>query len=338
MTDTPVTTGALTALATHLAMMGDPRAAEVAERALAGMAGRGRAWREAVRVLLVSERYERAARELEECVDLALRAELRLCVGDLPGALADAWVAGHPACVAEVLLERGATDEAAALLEQAPKSERVLLARGRLRLAQGRAGEAIDDLRGNPALLACALLERGETAEARRLAADELERARRFGAPRALGIALCTTARAEDDLELLREAVAVLEGSAARLELARALVQLGVALGRRIDAREPLRKALDLAHRCGATALEEHALSELRAAGARPRRRLVSGAGALTPSERRVAELAAAGRKNREIADALYLTLATVEYHLRNGYRKLGIASRSGLDAALEGC
>jgi DNA-binding CsgD family transcriptional regulator len=59
-------------------------------------------------------------------------------------------------------------------------------------------------------------------------------------------------------------------------------------------------------------------------------------AGALTPSERRVAELAAAGHRNREIADTLYLTLATVEYHLRHSYRKLGIVSRSGLTAALE--
>jgi DNA-binding CsgD family transcriptional regulator len=99
-----------------------------------------------------------------------------------------------------------------------------------------------------------------------------------------------------------------------------------------------LPRALDLAHRCGATPLEEHALTELRAAGARPRRRLTSGAGALTPSERRIAELAAAGHRNREIADALYLTLATVEYHLRHCYRKLGIVSRSGLTAALESC
>ena len=116
---------------------------------------------------------------------------------------------------------------------------------------------------------------------------------------------------------------------------------LGSALrraGRPLDARDPLRSALDLAHRCGARPLEERALAELRATGARPRRRLTSGAGALTPSERRIAELAASGHKNREIADAQYLTLATVEYHLRHAYRKLGIASRAGLGAALQGC
>ena len=82
--------------------------------------------------------------------------------------------------------------------------------------------------------------------------------------------------------------------------------------------------------------LEDEALGELRATGARPRRRLASGAGALTPSERRIAELAAAGQQNREIAEALFVTTATVEYHLRNAYRKLGITSRTQLAEALE--
>ena len=122
------------------------------------------------------------------------------------------------------------------------------------------------------------------------------------------------------------------------LERARAQLARGVALrraGRDIEAREPLRLALDLAHRCGATELEEEALAELRAAGARPRRRLATGPGALTPGERRVAELAAAGRMNREIAQLLWVTMATVEYHLRQAYRKLGIASRAELGDAL---
>ena len=76
-------------------------------------------------------------------------------------------------------------------------------------------------------------------------------------------------------------------------------------------------------------------MRELRAAGARPRRRVLTGAAALTPSERRIAELAAAGHMNREIAARLVVTLATVEYHLRNAYRKLGIASRKKLKEAL---
>jgi DNA-binding CsgD family transcriptional regulator len=97
----------------------------------------------------------------------------------------------------------------------------------------------------------------------------------------------------------------------------------------------PLRLAVDLAHRCGATALEELALAELRATGARPRRHLTTGPGALASRERRVAALAAGERQNREIAEALVVTLATVEYHLRNAYRKLGIASRTELSEAL---
>jgi DNA-binding NarL/FixJ family response regulator len=105
--------------------------------------------------------------------------------------------------------------------------------------------------------------------------------------------------------------------------------------GRTVEARDALRLALDLAHRCGATALEREALAELRAAGGRPRRPLTSGAGALTPSERRVAELAAAGSLNREIADTLFVTISTVEFHLRRAFRKLGITSRTQLREAL---
>jgi DNA-binding NarL/FixJ family response regulator len=122
------------------------------------------------------------------------------------------------------------------------------------------------------------------------------------------------------------------------LERAQALSDLGTALrraGRRVEAREPLRLAVDLAHRAGAGALEEHALAELRAAGARPRRRVLSGPGALTRSERRIAELAAAGYRNREIAEELFVTLATVEFHLANVFRKLGIRSRTQLAGAL---
>jgi DNA-binding CsgD family transcriptional regulator len=124
----------------------------------------------------------------------------------------------------------------------------------------------------------------------------------------------------------------------AQLERARAHAAVGAALrraGRPVEARNPLRLAVDLAHRCGATELEDEALAELRAAGARPRRRLTTGAGALTPSERRVAELAAAGRRNREIAESLFVTISTVEFHLRHAYRKLGIASRAQLAETL---
>ncbi len=79
------------------------------------------------------------------------------------------------------------------------------------------------------------------------------------------------------------------------------------------------------------------ATEELWASGARPRRRSLSGRDALTPSERRVAELAARGRTNREIAQELFVTMATVETHLSRTYRKLGVSGRAALAAALEG-
>ncbi len=139
-------------------------------------------------------------------------------------------------------------------------------------------------------------------------------------------------------LARLEEAVAVLDPSPARLELARALAALGAALRRERrpgDAREPLRRALELAVACAATGLAEHVRTELYAAGARPRTDARSGAAALTASERRVADLASGGVTNRDIAQTLYVTPKTVEVHLSNAYRKLGIRSRRELGAAL---
>jgi DNA-binding NarL/FixJ family response regulator len=102
-----------------------------------------------------------------------------------------------------------------------------------------------------------------------------------------------------------------------------------------VDARATLRTGLEIAQRCGARPLAERAATELRAAGARPRRAAVSGVDALTASERRVAELAASGMTNKDIAQAIFVTLRTVELHLSNGYRKLGIASRQEIAAAI---
>jgi DNA-binding NarL/FixJ family response regulator len=115
-------------------------------------------------------------------------------------------------------------------------------------------------------------------------------------------------------------------------------VSLGGALRRDrqpSDAREPLRQGLELAAVCGAERLAEHARSELYASGARPRSDALSGVEALTPSERRVSELAAGGDSNKDIAQTLYVTPKTVEVHLSNAYRKLGIRSRRELPAAL---
>jgi DNA-binding NarL/FixJ family response regulator len=137
---------------------------------------------------------------------------------------------------------------------------------------------------------------------------------------------------------LLRQAIEVLAGPDTRLEQARALTDLGALLRRgnhRVEARHLLSQALDAAHHLGATALARKAETELRATGARPRRVLLSGLEALTASERRIAELAAEGLTNREIAQTLFVTARTVEGHLTNVFHKLDITARSALPDAL---
>ena len=132
----------------------------------------------------------------------------------------------------------------------------------------------------------------------------------------------------------------MLEHAPALLERAKALTALGAALRRArkpTDAREPLRKALELAEISGATALFERARAELYATGARPRTTALAGVRSLTASERRVADLAAEGLSNRDIAQSLYVTPKTVEVHLSNAYRKLDIGSRRELPAVLAG-
>ena len=165
--------------------------------------------------------------------------------------------------------------------------------------------------------------------------------ARAFGGPRTLGIALRVAgqvAAAADQVPLLKEASAVLDSSPARLERARALVELGAGLrrqGSRQEARRPLAEGLELATELGAQPVVDRARDELRAAGGRPRRVALNGLEALTPSERRVIRLAAEGHSNREIAQELVVTAKTVEMHLRNAYGKLEIASRKEIDDEL---
>ena len=164
-----------------------------------------------------------------------------------------------------------------------------------------------------------------------------------FGAPRALGIALRAAGLARggrEGLALLRESVAALDGSPGLLERARSLAEFGAALrrsGERAAARDPLARALELAARCGARPLAARARDELKAAGARPRRPWRTGVEALTPSELRVARLAAEGQTNRQIACELYVTLKAVEGHLAHVYAKLGIEGRGQLAHALAG-
>jgi DNA-binding CsgD family transcriptional regulator len=312
---------------------------------------------------------------------LAQRAWLALRRGDLTAAEADARALLETpelsapllhrllatGVLVDALVERGEFDEAErALAPLAVDVEGTSLtaavvrhARGRLRLAERRFGEALDDIlaageiatrmrASSPSYLpwrsdaALAQLALGEEDAARRLSDEELQLARAFGAPRALGVALRAAGQVADDRRgepLLREATEVLDSPDTRLEQARALVDLGALLRRnnhRVEAREPLRKALDAAHRAGATPLADLAETELRATGARPRRVLLTGLEALTASERRIAELAAEGLTNREIAQNLFITARTVEGHLTHVFHKLDVNARTELPAALK--
>lgn len=233
-------------------------------------------------------------------------------------------------------------------------------ASGVLRAAAGNHEAAVEELRScaldhpmfggeNPAFVpwrssaALSLAELGLHEEARALAADEVRRAQSFGAARAIGIALRAQALVgppDARADGLASALEVLAPSPARLEHARVLVDLGATLraaGQRTQAREPLLEALALAARCGALALERRARSELAAIGLRPRTADRSGTDSLTPSERRVADLAADGNTNREIAQSLFVTEKTIETHLGRAYRKLDISSRRQLPDVLAG-
>ncbi|MFD6826462.1 LuxR C-terminal-related transcriptional regulator, partial [Streptomyces sp. NPDC060085] len=188
---------------------------------------------------------------------------------------------------------------------------------------------------------AMALHALGRNTEARQIAAEDLTLARRWGAPRALGRALRISGiltETEQKISLLEQTVSTLENSPARLEQAKALADYGITLrqsGRRTEARTPLRQALELAEQCGAHPLAQTARSELTAAGGRTRRTALAGPNALTPSEHRIATLAATGATNRQIAQQLYVTPKTVEVHLSATYRKLGITSRTQLAPTL---
>jgi DNA-binding CsgD family transcriptional regulator/tetratricopeptide (TPR) repeat protein len=188
---------------------------------------------------------------------------------------------------------------------------------------------------------ALALRELGRHEEARHYAMEQLPLARHCGVARVIGHALriaALTAGGRDGVEMLREAAAVLEESPAQLEYAKTLAHFGAALrecGQSAEARAALRQALDLATGCGAAPLAEYARTELVVAGGRPRRTATTGVGSLTPSELRVARLAAEGATNRGIAQQLFVTPKTVEVHLGNVYRKLTITSRDHLPEAL---
>ncbi|MGN6173300.1 MAG: ATP-binding protein [Streptosporangiaceae bacterium] len=332
----------------------------------------------AVRLLDVAlERARREGHAARQGIIHGHRAAIALAQGSLHDAQVEAetglLLVGQPhvifvqlvAIAIMVHIERGEL-EAAAGLARAGESAGVaedrlyldefLTARGRLRIARGQVEDGVADLLWCGQRLqalgvawpsdwrrfaAPALASLGEHEQAAKHAREQLAAARRFGAPGALGSSLRAAALAiggDEALGLLQEAVLVLERSAARLEFAHALADLGAELsrsGRRREGRDAARRAARLAGQCGATALAESAMAELHAGPGRRARIELTGPDALTAAEWRVCREAAEGRTNRELAQALFVTEKTIERHLSSAYQKLGIRSRFQLAAAI---
>jgi DNA-binding CsgD family transcriptional regulator len=305
-----------------------------------------------------------------------LRGDLAAALADLESARtthSDGYEHGLPetlAFLALCSLERDDPTGAAALLELPGDEARwrdqpffvsYLFAAARVRVSEGALEPGLELLlecerlvqetsspnpavnlpwRSEAALLAARL---GQPDRATRLAEEEVRLTRAFGAPYALGTALTAAgllARGSEEFEQLAEAERLLERAGASVELARTLTEHGASLrrdGRRREARELLRRGLDVATGCGAVATARRARQELIAAGAKPRRERISGVESLTASELRVAQLAAQGLTNRQIAQDLFITMRTVSAHLGHAYAKLDISDRAELAAVLTG-
>lgn len=317
-------------------------------------------------------------RPLVSAIAAAATAVIAYHDGDVQQALAyaqqamttgdDNWISVIAvAFIVHALIDRGAIAQARTVLTEHDMTGDLIPlqpynvvrhARGCLHAAAGDHRSAAADLRTagelairwgirNPAALAwrsnaaLSLAALGDRQAATQLAGEEVDLARSWGDRRSLGVALRAAglvAGGNDGTALLAEAVSVLRPSPARLELARALLDLGTArrrAGARDTARELLRESLDLARALGGLAIAQRAREELVTAGGRPRRDAIRGVDALTPSELRVAQLAARGQTNRQIAQALFVTQRTVESHLTSTYVKLGIGARPKLAAAL---
>lgn len=294
-------------------------------------------------------------------------ADARAAVESLRGVGAGPTTSHSVAMRTDALVKQGRIEEAEQLLADHGLMGRLnphwandftALVRGRLRMVQGRAREGLADFlhagarartrrMAGPAVLpwrseaALAYASLGEQEEASALVEEELTLARAWGVPEVTGVALrargvITGGSAGADM--LRESVRLLEPSTARFSYAQALADYGALVrqnGLPSEARSVLQQAVSVAKQCGAIAVEGFAQEELRAAGYRAESRASHGLEALTRSERRVADLAAEGMTNKEIAARLFVGLRTVEVHLSNAYHKLGISGRAGLAEAL---
>lgn len=299
---------------------------------------------------------------------LATRAGLAYQVGDLVDAERDARAAlalgedfAALTVLASVLVRRGDTDQIEQLLHRM-RSPRdpvehgwAMTTRAHWLWKRGDADGALDLLRRcgreldamgvrNPVLVPWWLdvvtltMRLGRPGEAAEFAERGADAALGWDTPAARGYALLARGLSAGHAETLEQAVAELGEAGARLHEALALIALGDVLLRgqhERAARKHLRAAMDIAVRCGASRAADRARELLTAAGGRVSAVHASAKDALTGGERRVAELAAAGLTNREIAEKLFVAVRTVESHLSKAYRKLGAQTRAELTAQL---
>ncbi|MDG6106847.1 helix-turn-helix domain-containing protein [Dactylosporangium aurantiacum] len=185
------------------------------------------------------------------------------------------------------------------------------------------------------------LTVRGRAQEAHLRLEQVEEQCRRWPTPRTSGMALLARAALAEDgarVELLLGAIAELERSPAPLHQVKAQLMLGrtlTVLGDRTAARRHLRDGMVLSNRLGYTMLAAHCRNVLSSAGGRTGTQLAA-CGELSSSERAVASLAAGGATNRQIAEELFISMRTVEFHLTNVYRRLGIRRRDALAGIVE--
>ena len=302
-----------------------------------------------------------------------LQGRVPAAVADLESAVtavSDGWsryVCVTHALHALALAEEGRLEAAARAIDLASAPEHrdsiqfvvMLVVRARIRLIQGRPGEALEDcirsgqlwdscgmrapvVWSGQSVAALAAMQVGDRSAARSFVEADIAYARQVGSPEAIGRGLRVSGVVEGGttgIELLTEAVATLAASTARLEYLEAIIELGIAHRRchkSSDARRWLTDGAEMARRMGASRLEGKAVQELAVAGVRSRRVELTGLASLTPSEMRVVEMASGGLSNRQIAQALFVTTKAIEWHLGNAYRKLGINSRAGLCDALQ--
>lgn len=327
---------------------------------------------------VAAQRAERDGEAQLLATTLYLRSWPRFYAGNLDDAEADVLTAlstegwgmylpSARAVLAHVLIERGAFDEAKDVLvledpepwRQTVPYAMLLEARARLHMAAGELEAAATDLTDAGELMAamgaqhpfCPWRSRlglvraqlGDPVAGRELVELDLSQARAADVPRPTGIALHMrglVARLEggDGIQDLTQAAQLLGEVGARVDQARALVEIGASLladGHRDEARPHLHAGADLARRIGADDTVERADYHLRRAGGRPRSADDTRPGGLTASELRVARLAARGLTNAQIAAELVVTPHTVRFHLGHAYRKLEVSGREALGAAL---